>query len=436
MADLSMSPAFAASESGARLLWFLDRLRDRASDLTDDALRAAWVTEAPAVAAPMRRAMLTHFGSIIGPFTVEGHEQRDDAFALAHLRDARDRAWRAWVQIETRGAHRIRQGAVTLAAPPGWTVRPAEAADATALRALERQSPIVLGDLRITYDRGADYFAGARLTGGITGVVAERDGEVVAMHCMLTHPVRVSRLQFRATYLHHSRIRRDAQGAGLFSVLNGAELERHAAESDAFYSYVAVGNDAALRIVPVPPWTIRPERVVIECRAHAGPMRGRLAGPTDAARIAELVNAAHEREELFIPYTTERLDARLARDARLYGWDHLLLGDRAVVGVWAAGIRMVRDGPAGREESVRALVLDTGFEIGAEVELVDLIRAWCGRLHALGMTHLTVFTSPGSPGRDAYHALAARVEPYHFNIGLPEPSDVATRGLYVDQLYF
>jgi hypothetical protein len=32
--------------------------------------------------------------------------------------------------------------------------------------------------------------------------------------------------------------------------------------------------------------------------------------------------------------------------------------------------------------------------------------------------------------------LAAHIEPYYFNISLPEPRDVATRGLYVDQLYF
>jgi hypothetical protein len=340
------------------------------------------------------------------------------------------------VQLETQGRRRIRLGIVTLAAPSGWVVRPAQASDAAALRELERACPIVAGDARITYDRGRDYFAGARLSGGITGTVAERDGNLAAMHCMLTHALRVDGKQFRATYLHHSRIRSDAQGAGLFSALNGAELERHAADSETFYSYVAVGNEAALRIVPVPQWTIRPERLVIDCGSHAGPSRGRPAVPDDAARIVELVNAAHGREELFVPYTVARLADRVTRERKLYGWHDLLVGERAVVGVWAAGLRIVRDTPAGREDSVRALVLDTGFEPGAEAELAALVRAWCGRLQALGITHLTVFTSPGAPDRDSLHALAARVEPYHFNIGLPEPADVATRGLYVDQLYF
>jgi hypothetical protein len=426
----------SALELDARLDWFLDRLRDGARDVSDEALGAAWVTEPPAVPAPMRRGMLTHFATLIGAFEVDARERRGDDFALAHLRDARGRAWRAWVQLESRGARRIRLGIASLAPPSGWTLRSAEESDAAALRELERGCPITIGDLQITYDRGPDYFAGARLSGGIKGTVAERDGQIVAMHCMLTHPLRVGDLQFDATYLHHSRIRPGVQGTGLFSALNGAELERHAADSETFYSYVAVGNEAGLRIVPVPQWTVRPERVLIDCRRHAGATYGRPARPEDAERIATLVNAAHGREELFAPYTPERLTTRVTREPALYGWRDLLLGDRAVVGVWAAGLRIVRESPAGREESVRALVLDTGFEPGAEDELVRLLGAWCGRVQPLGITHLTVFTSPGSPGRDALHAIAARVEPYYFNIGLPEPPDVAVRGLYVDQLYF
>src|SRR5262249_61993529 len=84
----------------------------------------------------------------------------------------------------------------------------------------------------------------------------------------------------------------------------------------------------------------------------------------------------------------------------------------------------------------RALVLDTGFAPDAEGELVALLRAWCGTLIGRGFTHLSLFTSPGSPGYEALLPLAMRVEPYHFNIGLPEPPDVATRGLYADHLYF
>lgn len=191
-----------------------------------------------------------------------------------------------------------------------------------------------------------------------------------------------------------------------------------------------------LRGKPVPPWSVRPERLVIDCRAQAGAPYGRPARPDDAERIVALINAAHQREELFLPYTVQRLAARLEREPATYGWTHLLVGEPAVVGVRAASVRIQREGRGGREESGRALVIDTGFARGAEGDLVALLRAWCATLMAHGFTQMTLFTSPGSPGRDTLHRLAARIEPYHFNIGVPEPPDIATRGLYVDQLYF
>ncbi|MGH7786326.1 MAG: hypothetical protein ACRERC_05630 [Candidatus Binatia bacterium] len=172
------------------------------------------------------------------------------------------------------------------------------------------------------------------------------------------------------------------------------------------------------------------------CCAAAGPPAGRAATPEDAARIVALLNATHEREELFIPYTVERLAARLEREPALYGWAHLRLGASAVVGIWPAGVRLLRETGATREESVRALVLDFGCAPGAEDELIGLLRAACGPLAKAGFTLLSLFSSPGGPARAALTALAVRVEPYVFNMGLPEPEDIASRGLYVDQLYF
>jgi len=424
----------AVADSQSRLDWFLTRLGEGPNAFSEDEIRDAWVTELPAAPPPTRARMLAHFARGIGTFTIEHREARE-SFAAARLRDSKGRAWRAWLQLEPNGGGRILAAYVTLCAPPGWTIRPAGPSDARALRDLERRCPIVMGDVRVTYDRGADYFAGARLVGDMTASVAERDGDIAALHCMLTHQLRIAGLQFNATYLHHSRIREDAQGAGLFSALNGTELERHA-ETQSFYAYVAVGNEAALRIIPVPQWKNRPERVVIDCRAQAGPDCGRPASPEDAGRVAELINLAHEREELFVPYSIERLTSRVTREPASYGWQDLLLGQKAVVGVWNAGLRVSRETPSGHEDSVRALVLDTGFQPGAEAELVALLRAWCSRLLSHGTRHLTVFTSPGSPGRDGLHSLASRVEGYHFNIGVPEPEDVSTHGLYVDQLYF
>jgi hypothetical protein len=434
--DATLPAELAGTVVGRRLTWFLDRLRDGAAGLTDEDVSATWVSDPPAAPAVIRRGMCAHFAAAIGPFVVLSFEPWRADFALVMLEDERRRAWRAWVQLEPAPPHRIRIAASVLTPPSGITLRTAGPDDATALRALERRCPIVMGDVRITYDRGADYFAGARLIGDAYPMVAEQDGRLIAMHCMVTHDVRVGHLLCGATYLHHSRIAPEAQRGGLFSSLNGAEVERNAEKSELLYSYVAVGNTAALRVVPVPPWSLCPERLVLDCRAQAGAPFGRNACADDAERVVELINAAHHREELFVPYTIERLAARLGREPALYGWPHLLLSERAVVGVWPAGLRILREAPDGREESVRALVIDTGFTSGAEGELVALVRAWCATLAEQGFTHLTLFTSPGSPGRDALQPLAVRIEPYHLNIGVPEPPDVAARGIYVDHLYF
>jgi hypothetical protein len=52
----------------------------------------------------------------------------------------------------------------------------------------------VIGDVRVTYDRGDDYFAGGRLVGQSDPLVAEQDGALVAVHCVLNHELRVSGL--------------------------------------------------------------------------------------------------------------------------------------------------------------------------------------------------------------------------------------------------
>jgi hypothetical protein len=431
-----MPAALAESPVGRRLAHYVARLRDGGVDVTDEELAATWVVTPPNPPPPVRRLVCAHFQAAVGAFRIQRYEPHRDDFALACAEDARGRSWRIWVQLEAEPPHRIHLAMASRTAPPGTVIRPARPDDAAALRALERDCPLVMGDVRVTYDRGDDWFAGARLVGESSPTVAEQDGRLVAVHCVLTHPLRVGGHVLRAAYLHHTRIRSDAQRGGLFSALNGAEMERHARSTDTVYSYVAVGNEASMKQVPVPPWSIRLERILIDCRAQAGPPAGRPAVPADAGRVVALVNAAHERAEFFVPYTTERLAARLGRDPRTYGWAHLRLGDAAVVGVWPAGMRIVREDRDGREETIRALVLDYGFAPGAEGELIALLRAWCAELADRGMSHASVFTSPGGAGRAALHGLAARVEPFTVNIGLPEPPDVETRGVYVDHLYF
>src|SRR5262245_58106170 len=144
--------------AGDRLAWFLDRLRDGAAGLSDADVAAAWTCTPPAQSPAVRRAVCGHFAAAIGAFTVREYQEARDDFAAAALDDHRGRVWRVWVQLEPAPDRRIRVASSVLAPPAGITLRQARPDDAAALRALERRCPIVMGDVRATYDRGDDFF--------------------------------------------------------------------------------------------------------------------------------------------------------------------------------------------------------------------------------------------------------------------------------------
>jgi hypothetical protein len=175
---------------------------------------------------------------------------------------------------------------------------------------------------------------------------------------------------------------------------------------------------------------------VIGTSVQAGPMIGRPATPADASRMIELLNSAHEREELYVPYTEETLVTRLTREPRLYSWPHLRVGHRAVVGVWPAHLNVIRTTGDTVDKQDRALVLDFGYEPGGEDELIELLRAERAALAAGGTTELTIFSCEPSTAHARLLALGKRIEPYVLSLYLPEPVDLASRGIYVDQLYF
>ena len=113
--------------------------------------------------------------------------------------------------------------------------------------------------------------------------------------------------------------------------------------------------------------------------------------------------------------------------------------DHAVLGVWPAGdtVRFIIESKAKRVESRRGLALDWGFLPGAEDEFEALIRAQCGWLDGRGLDRLSIFTSETSAGFERVRALASELERYVvISFGIPEPPGAATRGLYVDPIYF
>jgi hypothetical protein len=237
--------------------------------------------------------------------------------------------------------------------------------------------------------------------------------------------------------LHHSRIPKEHQKRGLFSPLNMRAFQTFAESMDAPYAYVAVDNAAAGRLHGPDRWSFHALRGVLRCDDLAGQAAGRPATPGDAARIVEILNTCHAGEEMYRPYTIDTLRSRLERAPELYGWEQVWLTDRAVVGVWPAGLRVTREDDDGtRREAVRASVLDHGFLPGADDELESLLRAWCGWLAERGTNELAIYTSEGSPNYGVVSRLASEVDVYDFRMGVAEPAGAKERGLYVDAVYF
>jgi hypothetical protein len=340
---------------------------------------------------------------------------------------------RIGVAVDPEPPHLVR-GVVRSAIVEGMTTRDAVPEDAEVQADIERSAPIVAGDVRLVYDRSPDYFAGERLMGDTYTMVFEMGGRPLGLMSTVRRQVMVDGQLFRCTYAHRLRVSPEGRG-GMATAVLWEGFSRNVLWSEFPYAFMSAGNEAILRTVPPRnQWEVRPERVVIDAARHAREPVGRPAEASDAARIVELLNDAHRRSQLFVPYTVESLTQRLEREPALYSWPHMLLGERAVVGVWVNAFRVLRTEGETTTEDVRSLVLDYGCEAGAEEELVALLRGWCREVHDAGSSELTIFTSPGARGHDALLPLSKRIEPY-VTVTPIRPSDLSG-GVYVDQLFF
>jgi hypothetical protein len=318
----------------------------------------------------------------------------------------------------------------------GVVIREALESEGPILADLERRAPIIIDSASITYDRGDDFFAFARLMEENVSLVAVDHGEIAALNCATLHRVVIGGKEYHAMLLHHSRVPKDHQRKGLFSPLNVRAFNMFQGRMDAAYAYVAAGNTTARRLSGPDSWSFPALRGVLRCETLAGPPVGRSATPADAGRIVEILNGCHQGEAMYLPYTVDSFTARLKRAPELYSWDRVWLTDRAVVGVWPAGLKVTREEGGVRTESVRASALDHGFLPGAEDEFESLLRAWCGWLAERGTTELALYTSEGSPNYRVVKSLASQIDVYDFRMGVPEPDDAAEHGLYVDAVYF
>jgi hypothetical protein len=391
---------------------------------SDEAIRDNW------------RRDLEWLGSFVAVTYKAASETALDATVVA----VKERRWKLTLAVEADPPHRIEALEWERVNDFDLVVREATPADAAVLSDLERRCPIVVGDTRLWFDRGDDYFAGVRLMEDAIVGLAFVDGAPAAVTCGARHTVRIGGVPKSIVTVSHLRVLPEHQRKGLWGAANRV-LDKYwpeVAGSNAFIAVDNAGMQHGFRNTPDKwPTTVMAARMSTARRA--GPRAGRPATIADTAAIAASLNAFHGAEEMFVPYSEESLAARLARAPDLYGWERLWLTDGAVVGVWPAGRarRAVTERGGEQSFSEPGVVLDYAFEPGAEAAFEGLIRAWCGWLDARGMNRLTLLTSPGSPGFDAVSALADDVEAFnHWTPGIPPPPDAAGKGLYIDPIYF
>jgi hypothetical protein len=431
--------------AGRQLAWYLERIASAGEGASEAELdtRCALniVVRAPF---PYRYEVLTGGWRLCresyGEFEVTSVEEISDFHVAVMLKAASDRKFRLSCEVEDHEPHRITALHRERVLDFEVVSREATLADAAVLADIERRCPIVLSDgVTMTIERGDDYFAFTRLMDDFVVALGFVDGKPAGVNVAALHTVRVAGQDYRIHAFAHLRILPEHQKKGLWGAINRVFDEKYP-EGFGSTAYPSVDNAAMLRgFARAPRWSKHQIRAQLPCASLAGPQIGRPATPRDAARVVEILNATHERDEWYLPYTVESFTARVERSPRDYCWERVRITDRAVVGVWPAGdtVRFIIESKGTRVKSRRGLALDWGFLPGAEDEFEALIRAQCGWLHGRGLDRLSLFTSEGSAGFERVRAMASELERYVvISFGIPEPPGAASRGLYVDPIYF
>lgn len=437
------TPSTSEPTACARARWLLERVAGPAPATVDEVEEAMVVT--PRRTAPSLREGLARWAEYAGSMEVLDLKAVNERHAKARVVHANGQVHVYDVWIELAPPHRIEDWVATREAADGVLIREMRDEDGAALCDLERRSPLRLGQTKLTYDR-RDWFDQARLMERHGGGVGEVHGEIAGVMAAGFRMVRMPSGDVPSVYSYRVRIDPAHQRSGVYSAMFGNAVqsnldgegrpEKERSAPMLVYGYVAARNERMLSFIdPRSQWRERVLRLLVRCEPGA-PLQGRAATPADAPRIVELLNATHGQEAMFIPYTVASLTERLERAPDLYGWDDVLLGDRAVVGVWDSQLGVHReDADGSRRSDVRATVLDYGCEPGAEAELVSLLRGAAASL-APDTTELALYSSRPSPACPELVDLAADIEEYVQFVIAPEPDPSELHGVHVDPIYF
>jgi hypothetical protein len=437
-------PEIPDNPAGRQLAWYLERIGSAGEGASEAELDARCALNMSVRAPfPYRHEVMSggwqRCHESYGDFKIASAEEVSD-FHVTVVQTSGEKKFRLSIEVEAQEPHRITTLARERILEFDVVAREATLADAAVLADIERRCPIVLSDgVTMTIDRGDDYFGYTRLMDDFLVAIGFVDGKPAGVNVAALHTVRAGGRDHRIQAFAHLRILPEHQKKGLWGAITRVFDEKYTEEFGST-AYVSVDNAAMLRgFAGAPRWSMHQIRAQLLCASLAGPQVGRPATPRDAPRIVEILNATHERDEMYLPYTIESFTARVERSPRDYSWDRVRMTERAVVGVWPAGdtVRFIIESKGNRVESRRGLVLDWGFLPGAEDEFEALLRAQCGWLNDRGLDRLSLFTSEASAGYERVRALASELERYVvISFGIPEPPGAATRGLYVDPIYF
>ncbi|MEZ4503291.1 MAG: hypothetical protein R3C39_11755 [Dehalococcoidia bacterium] len=437
MSDVAVPNELAMRPGVRRVQTFLSWLRGdhpTEDEVAEQFAPSGFVSDTPA-------ATLQRLGRLreqLGEFEVAAWEEPLPGLIDLELESSNGRTSRLAARLARDTDERIMR-TTFLPKPPGFIVRAPREDEVAQLAAIDAETPILVGEVAIVYERDpSDYFADERLMGdGADFGVMEQDGRVVGVCCLATRDVMIGGVRRRAAAYTRARVAPAVQGGGarghmqFFGFFN--ETRR---ECDFSYAIIAMGNEAMLRAGTRTGTDGVPQRAVLDTSTGAASSMGRSGTAQDGAHIARLLNAAHEGEEFFLPYTAQSLEARLSMAPDLYSWSSFRVSDRAVIGVRPHTFRVHRregDGPESLD--TRALCLDYGFEPDAEAEFEELLRGVLHELAENGDTDLSLFTSEPSRGYELVSGMAKRMEPYL--VQLPRrDGDSGPRSVYVDQIYF
>lgn len=439
MSELTITE-FPDTPAGRAVVWFIHHADTKGSELTLEEITEHMHFEPPWE--PERSLERFQGGGPPDRKIVEINPLSHSELEFFEV-DSAGRRWRALFRVEADPPHRITFAEFRADLGPGVELRLTRPEDTAKLAEVERQAPIVAGDLKSTYDRGDDFLAFTRLMEENAFYVIEKDGELLGVYGAASHIVRSAVQLHRAMLFHHLRIPAAQEKKGYFSAINMRLFDHYADiygpwwKGDWFpYGYIQLANVAAMRLGAPGSWSFGPQRALIDCATHAGDDYGSVATLRDASTIIDIINRCHDQQAMFVPYTVKSLTARLERAPDLYTWSNVLIGDGAVIGVWPSGLSVTTKGNSETRIAVRASMLDHGFVPGAEDAFERLIRSWCRRLLELGHTEVSFITSGPSPTFPILERLAFQMDAFDFKMAIPEPADAKHNGLYVDPIYF